>query len=288
MAIGADGSVAIAGIGNTSGLPEFMIVSGQTGEGTALDIPQSSYQGNLGNDIGGYSPIGAPIVDWLGNYYVEYEVRQIAYPPKVTSAILYLMEVSVAGPITSTELSSTTLDENLFPGRIIPDGQGGVLATWSIVPGTAPMPTNPYQAAYVVSGTITASYSLPFTPTSLSSGPDGLPINPSLVLDETGTVAFATDGQSKGDSTNGLGPKVVSFNLSSGTPNWTYQVSQQDTLSLIAVLSSEGELLINDALAGVVQLDDGGNASQIVAPMGALPQYSWSEQWFIQGAAGTS
>jgi hypothetical protein len=289
MAIRADGSVAISASGNTSGLPEFMIVSGQNGQVVnAPNIPPSTYQGNLGGYIGGYSPIGAPIVDSLGNTYVEYEVRNIAYPAEVTSATLYLMEVASGGAITTIQLSSTTQDENLFPDCIIPDGQGGVLATWTIAVGTAPKPTNPYQAAYVVSGAVTASYSLPFTPNNLLSGPDGLPINPLLVLDETGTVAFATDGQSSGDSTNGLGPKVVSFNLSSGTPIWTYQVAQQDTLSLIAVTSSAGGLLINDAQAGVVQLDASGNASQVVAPMGALPQYSWTGEWYAEGTAGNS
>jgi Bacterial Ig-like domain (group 2)/Galactose oxidase, central domain/IPT/TIG domain len=181
MAILPDSSVAIAASGNTSGLPEFMIVNGQSGEvENAPNIPPSSYEGNLGGFVGGYSPIGAPIVDPDGNVYVEYEVRQIAYPPEVVSATLYLMEVASTGPMTSTQLSSTTLDENLFPGPIVPDGQGGVLATWSIAPGTAPMPTNPYQAADVVSGAIAVAYSLPFTPESLSFGPDGLPVNPSL------------------------------------------------------------------------------------------------------------
>ena len=31
-------------------------------------------------------------------------------------------------------LSSTTQDEALLPGPIIPDGQGGILATWTISP----------------------------------------------------------------------------------------------------------------------------------------------------------
>ncbi|MGO9453839.1 MAG: kelch repeat-containing protein [Candidatus Binataceae bacterium] len=288
MAIRPDGSVVIVAPGNTSGLPEVFIVSGQSGEvEVAPYVPPSSYEDNLGDYIGGYSPIGAPIVDSDGTTYVEYEVRQIAYPPKVTSAILYLMEVTSAGAITSTELSSTTEDENLFPGRIIPDGQGGVLATWAISPGTAPMPTNPYQAAYVVSGAITASYSLPFTPQHLVFGVDGLPINPSLALGASG-IAFATDGQSTGDSTNpSLGPKVVSFNLASGSVNWSYQVGTQSTLSIMAV-ATDGSLSINDSQAGVVQLDTNGNGSQITGPLGAVPQYSWGADWQIQGPQGSS
>jgi len=288
MAIRPDGSVVIAAPGNTSGLPEVFIVSGQSGEvEVAPYIPPSSYEDNLGDYIGGYSPIGAPIVDSDGTTYVEYEVRQIAYPPKVTSAILYLMEVTSAGAITSIELSSTTQDENLFPGRIIPDGQGGVFATWVISPGTAPMPTNPYQAAYVVSGAVAVTYSLPFTPKNLVFGSDGLPVNVSLALGEDG-VAFATDGVSAGDSTNpNLGPKVVSFNLSSGAVIWSYQVGTQSALSIMAVDPSNG-IAVNDSQNGVTQLDDGGNSYEVAGTVGAIAQYSWTGNWYAQTPQGAS
>ena len=263
MAIRPDGSVAISASGNTSGLPEFMIVSGQNGQVvSAPNIPPSTYQGNLGGYVGGYSPIGAPIVDSDGNTYVEYEVRNIQYPNEVTQAAVYLLEVASGGPITTTQLSSTTQDENLFPGRIIPDGNGGVLATWTVVAGTDvnPKPTNPYQAADVVSGSVTATYNLPFTPSNLVIGPDGLPINPSLLLGDDG--AFATDGQSNGDSTNGLGPKIVSLNIPTGGVNWSYQIPTGSTLSLISS-SSGGGLTAKSTSGGVdtpIRFDSAGNA----------------------------
>ena len=290
MAVRPDGSVAVSASGNTSGLPEFMIVSGQNGQVvSAPNIPPSSYQGNLGGGyLGGYSPIGAPIVDSDGNTYVEYEVRTIQYPNEVTQAAVYLLAVAWNGPITTTQLSSTTQDENLFPGRIIPDGQGGVLATWTIAAGSDvnPKPTNPYQAAHVVSGSVTATYNLPFTPTNLITGPDGLPISPSFILGQT-SDGIGTDGQSTGDSTNPtLGPKIVSLNLASGSVNWVYQVGTQSALTLIAATSDAGSA-VADSVNGLTQVDATGTPHLLNS--NALPQSSWNGgNWYTQDSQGVS
>ncbi|HTV60668.1 MAG TPA: kelch repeat-containing protein [Verrucomicrobiae bacterium] len=263
LAIRGDGAIAISAPGNTSGLPELQIVNGQTAQLISEPyIPPSSYTEQNGTVLNGYSPIGPPIVDSDGSTYVEYEVVQVAYPPQITSATLYLLKVSLDGTVTTTQLSSTNADENLFPERIIPDGQGNVLATWVIDPASGAIPTNPYQAAYVVSGSISASYNLPFTPSNFVLGPDGLPVNPSLVLGENG-IAFATDGTSSGDSTNGEGPKIVSFNINSGSVNWTYQVPTQTTVSLLASASGGG-IAAKSTLNGVdtvLDFDSSGNAS---------------------------
>jgi hypothetical protein len=290
MAILPDGSVAISASGNTSGLPEFMIVNGQNGQvENAPNIPPSSYQGNLGGYIGGYSPIGAPIVDPSGNTYVEYEVRTITYPAEVTQAAVYLLEVASGGPITTTELSSTTQDENLFPGIIIPDGNGGVLATWSIAAGADvnPQPTNPYQAAYVVAGTITATYGLPFTPSNLITGPDGLPIHPTITFGQNDDV-IGTDGQSTGDSTNpSLGPKVASFSSTTGTVNWSYQVpvSPPITLSIVGA-TDDGGVIITDG-SNIDHLDSQANLTVLAPQVGGLGN-SWTGDWYGFSAGNPS
>jgi hypothetical protein len=286
MAVRGDGTIAISAPGNTSGLPEFELVNGTTGSAGAISIPPSLFMDEFGNVIQGYSPIGAPIVDSSDNTYVEYEVRNVNSANQITSAVLYLMEIEEAGPITSIQLSSTTSNENMFPGRIIPDGQGGVLATWVIVPSNGSIPANPYQAAYVISGAVTASYSLPFTPRNFVLGPDSLPLSPSLVLGENG-VAFATDGASTGDITNGQGPKIVSFNFASGAVNWTYQPSTQSALSIIATTSSAG-VAINDSQNGLMQFDSDGNATTTGTTSGGIPQYSWTQNWYTQGGVGLS
>ena len=277
MALRADGSIAITNPSNTSGLPEFMIVNGQNGQGVLVPtIPPSQYDGNLGGSVFGYSPIGAPIVDADGATYVEYEVRHIASSFQIVSANLYLMEVAPDSTITTVQLSSTTQDENLFPGPIIPDGQGGVLATWSIQVDTAPKPANPYQAVDVIGGVAGIPYNLPFTPNTEAQLPDGLPLPPSFVLGENG-VAFATDGRSSGDSTNGLGPKIVSFNPASGALNWTYQVNTQDTLSIIGATNDGGVIIVDDS--NLTQLDDNGAASVIALNAPGL-QNSWTGNWY--------
>ncbi|HEV2417194.1 MAG TPA: kelch repeat-containing protein [Terriglobia bacterium] len=289
IAIRGDGAVVISAPGNTSGLPEIQIVDGQTGQLISEpDIPQSSYINAEGSNIPGYSPIGPPIVDSSGSVYVEYEVRTItAVPLKVTSAAVYLLQVALDGSTTTTELSSTSENENLFPGRIIPDGQGGVLATWSV--DASPIPTNPYQAAYVVSGVVSASYDLPFTPSAYVFGPDSLPLNPSLVLGENG-VAFATDGTSSGDSNNpGMGPKIVSFNLATGTVNWTYQVGTQAILSLIASTSGGG-VVAKSTLNGVdtvLRFDSSGNATPDNWTSSAISNYG-GDLWLGYSSTGPS
>jgi hypothetical protein len=92
----------------------------------------------------------------------KYEVRRIAHPPRVTSAILWLLEIAPNGTTSTNQLSSTSDDQNLFPGRIISDGEGGVVATWAIAPSHPPLATNPYQAAHVVNGAVMATDGLPF------------------------------------------------------------------------------------------------------------------------------
>ena len=74
-------------------------------------------------------------------------------------------------------LSTTTQNEALLPGRIIPDGQGGVLATWTISPSNPPVPQYPYQAVDVVGGVVGTPYNLPFSPTTVTFGQ-----SPTLVL----------------------------------------------------------------------------------------------------------
>ena len=282
-----DGAVVISASGNTSGLPELLLVNGRTGQTiVAPNIPPSFYTNQSGTTLGGYSPIGPPMVNSDGSIYVEYEVRQIAYPLIVTSAQLYMLQIATDNSTTTTLLSSTTADENLFPGRIIPNGLGGILATWTISRSNPPIPTNPYQAAYVVSGGIVAAYSLPFTPQNFVLGQDGLPLSPSLVLGENG-VAFATDGSSTGDSTNpSLGPKISSIMLTSGAVNWSYQVGTQSKVSIMASEKGNG-IEIDDTQAGVTHLDSNGNPSQVAAPPGGIAQNSWYGHWYVQNPEGT-
>jgi hypothetical protein len=69
--------------------------------------------------------VGPPMVNSDGMVYLEYEVRN-TNNNVITSDTLYLYNPTTA---SSTVLSTTTQDQALLPGPIIPDSQGGVLAT---------------------------------------------------------------------------------------------------------------------------------------------------------------
>src|SRR5882672_2213876 len=120
-------------------------------------------------------------------------------------------------------LSSTTDDTNLLPGRIIPDGQGGLIATWTVSPSNPPQspPPNPhtYEASHVVGGVPGTPYDLPFNPHTAPLGK-----YPTMVLGENGT-AFASGLTAASDGSSNDVDQIVSFDLNSGTPNWSYQTT---------------------------------------------------------------
>jgi hypothetical protein len=134
---------------------------------------------------------------WWG--YVEYEVRNVVNNV-ITSDNLYLQEIAPTdNSFPTVLLSTTTQNQALLPGPIVPDGQGGILATWTISPSNGPVPQYPYQAVDVVAGVVGTPYNLPFSPTTVKFGQ-----SPTIVLGESG-VAFATNGT---DTVNG--PVVAS------------------------------------------------------------------------------
>ncbi|MFZ0431154.1 MAG: kelch repeat-containing protein, partial [Candidatus Acidiferrales bacterium] len=263
MAVRQDGAVAVSMPLQIS--PRVFVLDGSSGSTIANpSIPASSITDQFGDvsTCDCYSPVGQPIVDSDGSIYVEYEVRQIPYPPTTISSTLSLLQIMQDGTTNTIQLTSSD-NSNLFPGSIIPDGNGGVVASWAVVPSDGSVPTNPYQAAYVVSGAVNTAYNLPFTPANFVVGADGLPVNPSLALGDNG-IAFVTDGTSSGDSTNlSLGPKIVSLNLNSGAVNWTYQVGTQTTLALIAAANGGGVAAksTSGGVDTVLRFDSSGNVT---------------------------
>jgi hypothetical protein len=145
------------------------------------------------------------MVNTDGTAYLEYEVRNTVNNV-VTSDTLYLIQINPDNSYSSTILSATTQNETQYPGNIIPDGNGGVLATWSVsvVQGTqltypyqavdvqGTQLTYPYQAVDVSGGVVGTPYNLPFSPQSVD-----ITKQPVLVLGENG-AAFAK-GSTTGD-----------------------------------------------------------------------------------------
>jgi hypothetical protein len=195
--------------------------------------------------------VGPPMVNTDGTVYVEYEVRN-TYENVITSDTLYLYSTTtgINGPV----LSSTTQNEALLPGPIIPDGNGGVLATWTISPARGPVPLYPYQAADVTNSVVGTPYNLPFSPASVTPF-----VSPTLVLGENG-VAFASGQTTASDGVTQVS-QIASFNIASGFVNWTYQAGTQYTLSIVAAAHGNGVTakLTQSGEDTVVRLDSNGN-----------------------------
>jgi hypothetical protein len=272
IAVGGDGSAYVveptnAGLQSTKVSP--------TGGTTLISQGQTTITKN-GQTITVQCCSGPPMVNTDGTMYSEFEYRTIVNDV-ITSDTLYLFHSdNFYGPIV---LSTTTQDEALLPGPIIPDGQGGVLATWTISPSHSVLQF-PYQAADVTNGTVGTPYTLPFSPQSVT-----FQQSPALVLGENG-VAFASANTTAADGVTQVN-QVASFNLSSGATNWTYEAQPGIALTILAVLS-DGSLAVNDSQNGVLQLSSNGSASPVTGPVSGVVQYSWTNRWSVQGPQGPS
>jgi hypothetical protein len=224
IAVRHDGAVAIATPGNLAGFPNFMMLDGLTGVPLSVpEIPPSTFTSITGQQTAGYSRVGPTMVDVEGTVHLLFEKRIVAYPPQVVDTRMWLMSVRSNQTWTTTQITTPDADRNLFPGRIIPDGSGGLLVTWidsPIVASGQPPAQNVLRAARVASGGGITVFDIPLTlPLDLLHPPDSsLPTNPEFVLGENGT-AFVSYGAS-----------VASFNINTGASAWTYSGTSDVTL----------------------------------------------------------
>ncbi len=252
MAVRGDGVVYITEPTN-AGL-QSVTVADPNGSVSGFEFPPSEVTTN-GNTIPVQCCVGPPTVNTDGTVYLEYEVRT-TNNNVITSDTLYLYSSTTNAIV----LSSTTQNEALLPGPIIPDGQGGVLATWTI--SAQPVLQFPYQAADVTSGVVGTPYNLPFSPQSVAPFQ-----SPTLVLGQSG-VAFAS-----GSTTATIGgiptsvDQIASFNLSSGVTNWTYQGATGTHLSIIEATSGNGlaaKSTDQNSIDTVLLFNSSGGQSQVM------------------------
>jgi hypothetical protein len=151
-----------------------------------------------------------------------------------SSSTLSLMRVSPDGGVGFSSLDSTTKSGGFGGGEdVIPDGQGGVLATWF---GSS-------------NATVVADIGGPGGgQTIFSSFPNGIS---SMVLGDNNT-AFATNGYT-----------VVAFDATALQQKWSY-TSTGGLLSFV-VATSGGGVTINDSSQGVISLDSSGNPTAPLA-----------------------
>ncbi len=130
FALRRDGSIVVVTRSNLAGFPGVMILNGQTGVPFLTPaIPSSSAVDMTGQMLQMYSPLGPPSVAADGSTYLTYAVSERAYPPRVVWTSLQLLKIDPENAVTTTELHYSTANENVLPGHIIPDGDGGIVAT---------------------------------------------------------------------------------------------------------------------------------------------------------------
>ncbi len=271
MALRFDGAVVVAAPANT--LPSLMLLGGSAGT-LVPTIPTSTLTDSTGTNIQVPATMGTPIVDFDGTTYVEYAVRQVPFPATSVASQLYLLKIGMDGTTNTIPLGDSA-DSNLFPGSLMPDGHGSVLATWTIVPPSPPGVPQPYQAALVsADGTIASTYAMPNAPTTIQNGADGLPITPKLVLAADGSnTAFAA-----------YDTNVTSFNLLTGAASWNYEAGQ--TIDSVAYANGGGLTLV-DTASNQINIDATGTLSSSLAFASVtFLQATWTGDW--QGAIAGS
>ena len=201
-----------------------------------------------GNDYASYwsSAVGAPMIAPDGSVNLELTVTnrldddtQCGSPVSTVDTNIQLLQLPASGgPSFSTIYDYTGFSVSLYPGEVIPDGQGGLLVAWTSVYEYSPQAelthvTPAGNAQYTLSQ---SSWWNDFH--SWTDPPDS-----NLVLGENGT-AFAR-----------LGGTVISFDIASGTPHWTWTGASQ----MIAATSGNG--LTVRTSNQVVRLDPTGAAT---------------------------
>jgi outer membrane protein assembly factor BamB len=273
IAIRADGAVVVATPGNYTGFPGLMILDGDFGTVlTAPQIPSSSYQSGDESWLSGYSRVGPAMVDRHGVVHMLYEQRVVRYPPEVTLTRIFLMRVHPNNVVTTTQLSTDTNDTNLFPGNIIPDGEGGVIATWidrPIVPLNDPPAQSTIRAARVTAAGAVMTYDVPLVPpVDLPEQPNSaLPVNPEMTLGENGRAFVTYEGT------------LVAFDVATGGLIWQYD-APSGTMRMIVSDNTNGIVAAN-TLSGVdiVRRFTSGGIMSTLAVTGAGVEYTEGGGW---------
>jgi hypothetical protein len=270
IALRPDGAIAIGAPANT--LPSFSVRGGTAGDLTP-SIPMSTLVDMFGQSIPVPATVSNPIVDNDGNTYVMYGVRQVSQNGSSVASQLYLLRVDYDdNSVTTIQLEAST-DSLLLPGSLMPDGQDGVLATWTESRSQPhPQVAEPYQAAWVSGAmTITATYSMPNAPTTTGVSR----VEPKLVLGE-GSTAFA-----------GYVNNVTKFNLQTGVADWNYTLATPEAKIETVAFASDGGLRLTDTASNQIALDASGSLTWSLTFTGVtFMQPTWTGAW--QGVVAAS
>lgn len=265
-AVGLDGTVyEVEAVNSTTNADYLDFIDGNSGVlKSQIELPTSTNTDDgtaCENNPGIYTNTGPgqpgqPMVGPDGSISIEvqsiqsYQIDCTTQQPNDTiNGSISLLQVTPNGGTQYTTLDSVSgtnlaIPPILSPGDVIPDGQGGVLASW----------TTNGESEFV---------------TIADAGPQGLSES------QFSNVQFVgADGVVLGDNNTAFvtdGTNVVSFNPTSLQQNWAYTSTSGGTLTFVAATSGAG-VTINDSQLGVIQLDGSGNPSTpISALQGGVP-----------------
>jgi hypothetical protein len=262
--VGQDGTIYYFGAYDSTGTMALVSLAADTGIARVLYTPPqwgpsitTSCNGDNGY-IQVSSSMSVPVIGPDGTLFAGLDVYQFSWDPcagqwgtSSSTDTLSLVQIGPNGSTTVTPVDNSYNGGYSHPLEVIPDGQGGALLAWSFEQNEQ----SPFQ------GHITHVSSSGSTDISVPGVTQyGYPYE--MVLGENGMV-FAYNGDT-----------ITALNLTSGSTAWTY--ATQDALSIVAA-TSEGGLIVNDWVQGLITLDANGSPSSATpAPTDAQPWISGS------------
>lgn len=250
----------------TNSSASFVLLNGQTGQ-TTMNVPlPPSVTTTIGvnctgptgvtSTTSGQPATSTPTVGPDGTVYLLFAYGPTTVndstctnePQYTGTSTLSLLTVSPQGGLSTQTLQSRSDNDaapDYSPGSIIPDGKGGVLASWIDFLNSCS-----FNISHVTAQG-TSTYTLPLIPNCEFYGV------PVMVLGENG-VAFASV---KGLPDAGIPGSVISFDVNSGSVLWSYQPPSGDSFTIIS--SADGNGLVGkftdqNSVDTVVRIDSTG------------------------------
>jgi hypothetical protein len=156
--------------------------------------------------------------------------------------------------------------DTAYYADVIPDGQGGALVSWYIPGGTGSNPSPAYHVTDIYSGGVTDQTYSTF----------GQPVSEMVLGDIGSGLGYATDGLS-----------VVAFNITGGSPVWTYTPSSayNNSTHILAATAGGGVSVTVTAAAypnpqTLLSLDNAGTPSPSGTTVMGLPSPWALGNWF--------
>jgi hypothetical protein len=204
------------------------ILSKYTPPSSIVTVNSAACNGNSTYTYPSGTPIFGPVVGPDGTVYAAVKVSTetdtynsgCGYQTSVAEN-LYLLAMPPNGSPVLTQFHQQTSGglsgDTAGATAIIPDGQAGALVSWFIPGGTSANPTPSYHISDVSSGGATDQTYSAF----------GQPVAEMVLGDSGSGLAYATDFRS-----------VVAFNISGGSPVWTYAPGSNNNTNIIAALTA--------------------------------------------------